>query len=84
MKVGVAPGGDRDSDRTTWLQSHHTSWRDSFIRRATQPGVTPSTMSDATFAKIIVYISRTISYDVTRVLVVPRVLAQPKGLLLEI
>jgi hypothetical protein len=25
---GVALGGDRDSDRTTWLQSHHASWRD--------------------------------------------------------
>jgi hypothetical protein len=46
--------------------------------------VTPSATSDATFSNTTVDISRATSCGVTQVLVAPRVLARPKGVLLGI
>jgi hypothetical protein len=65
-------------------RSRHGGWRDSRTSRATQCGVTPSVMSDATFSNVTVDISRATSCGVTQVLVAPRGLARPKGLLLGI
>jgi hypothetical protein len=66
------------------IRSHHGSWRDSRTSRATQCGVTPSATSDATFSYATVDTSRATSCGVTQVLVAPRDLVRPKGLLLGI
>jgi hypothetical protein len=54
------------------------------VRVASSSGVTPFATSDATFSNAIVDISRATSCGVTQVLVAPRGLAGPKGLLLAI
>jgi hypothetical protein len=69
---------------SVWIRSHHGAWRDSRTSRATQCGVTPSTTSDPTFSNATVDISRATSCGVAQVLVAPRGLARPKGLLLGI
>jgi hypothetical protein len=66
------------------IRSRHGAWRYSRTSRATQCGVTPSATSDATFSYATVDISRATSCGVTQVLVAPRRLARPKGLLLGI
>jgi hypothetical protein len=58
--------------------------RDSFTSRTRRRGVTPSTTSNASFSNATVDISRATSCDATQVLVAPRDLAWPKGLLLGI
>jgi hypothetical protein len=47
-------------------------------------GVTQSAMSVLTFSNATMYMSRATSCDVTQVLVAPRTLARPKGLVLGI
>jgi invasion protein IalB len=72
------------SATTGQIRSRHGAWRDSRTSRATQCGMTTSATSDATFSNAIVDISRATSCGVTQVLVAPRGLARPKGLLLAI
>jgi hypothetical protein len=78
MRLGT-PGPSRGP-----IQSRHGAWRDSRTNRATKCGVTPSATSDATFSNATVDISRATSCGVTQILVAPRGLARPKGLLLGI
>jgi invasion protein IalB len=66
------------------IRSRHGAWRDSHTSHATQCGVTTSATLDATFSKAIMDISRATSCGVTQVLVAPRGLTRPKGLLLGI
>jgi hypothetical protein len=66
----------------TKYESRHAVWRDSPPRHAVWRD-SPAT-SDATFSNATVDISRTTSCGVTQVLVVPRGLARPKGLLIRI
>jgi hypothetical protein len=66
---------------TVPIRSRHEPWRDSRKSHATLCGVTPSATSDATFSNATVDISRATSCGVTQVLVAPRGLAWPKGLL---
>jgi hypothetical protein len=53
------------------------------MSRATQCGVTLFATSDATFSNATVDISRATSCGVTQVLIAPRGLTWPKGLLLQ-
>jgi hypothetical protein len=68
------------SSSTGAIRSRDGAWRDSRTSRATQCGVTPSATSDATFSNA----TMDISHAVTQVLVMPRGLARPKGLILRI
>jgi hypothetical protein len=68
----------------TWTDLCHAPWRDSRTSRAAQRGVTPSAISYAISSNTTVDISRATSRGVTEVLVAPRGLARPKGLLLGI